>query len=83
MLARAIWEFPKVVAAAAARREPHRLTAYATNLASLFHNYYQHHRILQAPTEDKVRARLLLARAAGQTMKNALRLLGVSAPPRM
>jgi arginyl-tRNA synthetase len=83
LLARAIWEFPKVAAGAADRREPHRLTAYATNLASLFHNYYQHHRILQAPTESKVRARLLLARAAGQTMKNALRLLGVSAPPRM
>ncbi len=83
LTARAIWEFPKVVAAAAARREPHRLTAYAGTLASLFHNYYHHHRILQAPDEAKMRARLVLARAVGQTMKNALRLLGVSAPSQM
>lgn len=83
LLARAIWEFPKVVAAAAARREPHRLTAYATALASLFHNYYHHHRILQAPSETAVRARLVLTRAVGRTMKNALRLLGVSAPSQM
>ena len=83
LIARAVWEFPKVVANAAARREPHRLTAYATNLAALFHNYYQHHRILQAPNEAEVRARLVLARALGQTMKNALRLLGVSAPSHM
>jgi len=83
LLARAIWEFPKVVAAAAARREPHRLTAYATALAALFHNYYQHHRILQAPSEAAVRARLVLTRAVGRTTKNALRLLGVSAPSQM
>ena len=83
LLARTIWEFPKVVAAAAARREPHRLTAYATALASLFHNYYHHHRILQAPSEAAVRARLVLTRAVGRTMKNALRLLGVSAPSQM
>ncbi|MEE8640395.1 MAG: arginine--tRNA ligase [bacterium] len=83
LIARAVWEFPKVVANAAARREPHRLTAYATNLAALFHNYYQHHRILQAPNEAEVRARLVLTRALGQTMKNALRLLGVSAPSHM
>jgi arginyl-tRNA synthetase len=83
LTARAVWEFPKVVAAAAARREPHRLTAYAATLASLFHNYYHHHRILQAPNEAKSRARLVLSRAVGQTMKNALRLLGVSAPSQM
>ncbi|UCH77372.1 MAG: arginine--tRNA ligase [Candidatus Coatesbacteria bacterium] len=83
LLARTVWEFPSVVAGAAARREPHRLTAYAARLASLFHNYYHHHRILQASGEAKRRGRLLLARAVGQTMKNALGLLGVSAPTHM
>lgn len=82
-MARAIWEFPKAVEAAATRREPHRLTAYATGLAALFHNYYHHHRVLQAPTAAKGQARLALSRAVGQTVKNALRLLGVSAPSRM
>jgi len=83
LLARTIWEFPKYVQNAARAREPHRLTAYAATLASLFHNYYHHHRIIQAPSEAAAAARLVLARAVGQTMKNALRLLGVSAPPRM
>lgn len=83
LMARAIWEFPKAVEAAATRREPHRLTTYATGLAALFHNYYHHHRILQAPTAAKAQARLALARAVGQTVKNALRLLGVSAPSHM
>ena len=83
LLARTIWEFPKYVKNAARAREPNRLTAYATGLASLFHNYYHHHRIIQAPSEAAAQARLVLARAVGQTMKNALRLLGVSAPSRM
>ncbi len=83
LLARAIWEFPKVVADAAAHREPHRLTAYVSALAALFHSYYHHHRVLQAPTAAKVRARFVLAQAVGRTMKNALRLMGVSAPSRM
>jgi arginyl-tRNA synthetase len=83
LLARTVWEFPRCVEAAARAREPHRLSAYATGLASLFHNYYHHHRVLQAPSEAVAQARLVLARAVGQTMKNALRLLGVSAPSRM
>jgi len=83
LLARTVWEFPSVVVGAGARREPHRLTAYAGRLASLFHNYYHHHRILQASGEAKRRGRLLLARGVGQTMKNALALLGVSAPTQM
>jgi arginyl-tRNA synthetase len=83
ILARTIWEFPAYVRNAARAREPHRLTAYASNLAALFHNYYHHHRIIQAPSEAAAAARLVLARAVGRTMKNALRLLGVSAPSRM
>jgi arginyl-tRNA synthetase len=83
LLARTVWEFPKYVHNAARAREPHRLTAYAATLASLFHNYYHHHRIIQAPSEAAAAARLVLARAVGRTMKNALRLLGVSAPARM
>jgi arginyl-tRNA synthetase len=83
LLARTVWEFPKYVRNAARAREPHRITAYAATLASLFHNYYHHHRIIQAPSEAAAAARLILARAVGQTMKNALHLLGVSAPSRM
>jgi len=82
-LARKVWAFPYLVTGAAAAREPHRLTAYAGDTASLFHRYYQHHRILQAPRPAQAAARLTLARAVGQTIKNALELLGVSVPERM
>jgi len=83
VIARKVWEFPRVVGAAAARREPHRVAAFATELASLFHNYYQHNRIIRAATPAQVRGRLLLTRAVGQTVRNALELLGVSAPTSM
>lgn len=82
-LAREIWQFPLVIKTAASKREPHKVTAFATRVAGLFHNYYQHHRILQAPTQEQKEARLVLARAVGQTIKNALSVLGVSAPVRM
>lgn len=74
--------FPEEVAEAARRREPHRLTRYALDLASLFHSFYNRHRVLgQEPTLSV--ARLDLCRAVAQTLRNALALLGVTAPERM
>lgn len=74
--------FPEEVAEAAGRREPHRLTRYALELASLFHGFYNRHRVLgQEPVLSM--ARLDLCRAVAQTLRNDLALLGVTAPERM
>jgi arginyl-tRNA synthetase len=74
--------YPYVIEGAALSREPHRLTVYAKDLASLFHQFYHQHRIV---TDDAVvsAARLSLAEATMQVIKNTLLLLGVSAPRSM
>ena len=74
--------FPNVVAGAAEAREPHRLTTYAQELATAFHQFYHACRIVG---DDPVlsAARLELARATRTVLKNSLLLLGVSAPSSM
>ncbi len=74
--------FPDVVGGAARAREPHRVAYYLTELAGVFHPYYKAHRVI---TEDRVLtlARLGLAAAVGQVVRNGLGLLGVSAPETM
>ena len=85
-LLRALAEFPRVVAAAAQLREPHRVARYLEETAGKFHRFYDACRVLPmgdekpAPIHD---ARLLLVEATRTVFANGLRLLGVSAPERM
>ncbi len=81
-LLRKLAEFPEEVGAAAEKREPHRLTVYARDLATLFHAFYTRCRVLGVAPELTA-ARLALAAATRQVLANALALLGVSAPERM
>jgi arginyl-tRNA synthetase len=74
--------FPEVVENSARFLEPHRITYYLTQLASTFHGYYNHHRMIQENT-DLARARLYLALAVRIVLRNGLELLGVSAPEKM
>ena len=81
-LLKQLLKFPEVVAGAARAREPHRITGYLEDLARVAHYWYHHCRVLgEAPATE--RARLVLARAARQVLRNALSLLGLSAPDRM
>ncbi len=77
-----VYEFTGVVETAAIKKEPHLITNYVYELASMFHNYYGKHRIL---TDDKVISseNLGLIKTVQITIKNALRLIGVSAPNKM
>jgi arginyl-tRNA synthetase len=77
-----LMEYPEEVTQAALKLEPHRLPFYLGELAAQFHHYYNHHRILGEDQELST-ARLLLCRAIGTVIKNALTLLGVSAPEKM
>lgn len=74
--------FPYVVEGGASSREPHRLTAYAQELATAFHQFYHECRIVSddGPLSS---ARLLLAEATMQVLRNSLHLLGVGAPSSM
>jgi len=51
-------------------------------LAAVFHSYYNKHRVVG---EDAAlsRARLFLVNAVGIVLRNALRILGVTAPEKM
>ncbi|MBY9075619.1 arginine--tRNA ligase [Nocardioides sp. WL0053] len=85
-LLRALAEFPRVVAAAAQLREPHRVARYLEDTASAFHKFYDLCRVLPQGDEEPTdlhRARLLLVAATKTVFANGLRLLGVSAPERM
>jgi arginyl-tRNA synthetase len=76
--------FPEVVEKAARDREPHRITVFLHEYATVVHSWYHHTRAVGAPEGPATeQARLLLARAARIVLANALALLGLTAPDRM
>ena len=77
-----VYEFTNVIEASALKKEPHLITNYVYELASMFHNYYGKHRIL---TDDVniSEQRLGIIKSVGITINNALRLIGVKAPSKM
>jgi len=81
-LIKRLLQFPDLVAGAARAREPHRIAYYMTELAGVFHPYYKAHRII-TDNQALTLARLGLCAAVGQVVRNALGLLGVSAPESM
>ena len=86
VLIRTLGEFPRVLAAAAALREPHRVCRYLEDLAGDYHRFYDACRVLPQGDEqasDLHRARLALCEATRQVIANGLGILGVSAPERM
>jgi arginyl-tRNA synthetase len=85
-LLRSLAEFPRVVAAAAELREPHRVARYLEDMAGVYHRFYDNCRVLpmgDEETSDLHRARLVLVAATQTVLANGLGLLGVSAPERM
>ena len=81
-LIKTIDRFPELVEGSAQALEPHRITFFCNDLASLFHSYYNKNRVVSDDAELS-KARLFLVKCIGIVLRNALRLLGVSAPDRM
>ena len=81
-LARKVADFPEEVAAAARGLAPQRIARYAHELAGLLHSFYNSHRVITAD-RTLTSARLALIDAVRITLKNALGLLGLTAPERM
>jgi arginyl-tRNA synthetase len=81
-LIKAITRFPEVVEGAARTLEPHRLTFYLNDLAGLFHSYYNKHKVI-SDDGALTGARLSLVTSVRTVLKNALTILGVSAPEKM
>jgi len=81
-LLRKISDFPQEVAITARTLAPQRVARYVLDLAGLFHSFYNHHRVLN-PDQALQDARLVLMETTRITIKNALTILGVSAPDQM
>ncbi|HXD66736.1 MAG TPA: arginine--tRNA ligase [Solirubrobacteraceae bacterium] len=82
-LIKALVAFPDEIAEAVERRGPHRIAAYALELAQDFTAFYRDCKVVGAEPEATESFRIALSQAARQTIKLALWLLGVSAPDSM
>ncbi len=80
-------EFPRIVAQAAAMREPHRVARYLEDLAGRFHKWYDDCRVRPRDADEEItdlhRTRLWLNEATRVVLSNGLTLLGVSSPERL
>jgi len=81
-LAKKLVDFPSLVEGAAEALEPHRVAAYLLETSGLAHKWYHEHHVLDQ-AEPLRTARLVLARATQVVLRNALGILGISAPERM
>lgn len=81
-LIREILHFPETLRQVTESLEPQKITVYLRTIATAFHQFYQHHRVI---SDDRrlSRARLALVRATRTVLARGLSLLGVQAPERM
>ncbi|HSI47717.1 MAG TPA: arginine--tRNA ligase [Ideonella sp.] len=76
-------EYPEMLTGAAADLAPHDVAFYLRDLAAAFHSYYAAERFFVDGNAALTQARLALLAATRQVLRNALALLGVSAPESM
>jgi arginyl-tRNA synthetase len=82
-LIKTLASFPDEVAEAAIRRGPHRIAAYALDLAQEFTAFYRDCKVVGVKPESVESFRIALSQSARQTIALALGLLGVSVPDSM
>ena len=75
--------FPEVVASASKDRAPYKISNYIHETAEKVHAFYTECRVINRDDLEVTSSRLALCRASEIILKNALNLLGVSAPERM
>ncbi|HUP90942.1 MAG TPA: arginine--tRNA ligase [Solimonas sp.] len=75
--------YPEMLRKAAGEHEPHTLVFFLKDLAEALHSYYNLHRFLLPDDAALQAARLALIAAVRQVLRNALSILGVSAPDKM
>ena len=82
-------QFPRIVEGAAAAHEPHRVAFYLADVAAAFHAWWNmgnddpSRRFLQPDNAALTKARLELASAIGQIVRNGLAIMGVKAAEEM
>ncbi|MBE0415165.1 MAG: arginine--tRNA ligase [Dehalococcoidia bacterium] len=81
-LIRKMLQLPEVTEMAACDLEPHHLSYYALDMATILHNFYEKCRVI-SQDEALTAARLKLVEAAQIVLAKALHLMGMAAPERM
>lgn len=74
--------FPQEIEDAALTFDPSKITKYVVSVASSFHTFYNAKRV-KVEDEGLMKARIMLIKATKITIKNALDVLGITAPERM
>jgi arginyl-tRNA synthetase len=75
--------YPEMLQRALVELGPHQVAFYLRELAADLHSYYFAHKWLLDDDEPTKLARLALAAAIRQVLRNGLALIGVSAPEKM
>ena len=83
LMMKKMMEFSNILIAISETREPHRLADFVTELAGMFHKYYQKYTIVNAKSKELSQARLYLITAVKTVLRLALDLMGISAPEKM
>jgi arginyl-tRNA synthetase len=82
-LARETLRLPEVVEDGARDEETHGITTYAMELATAFHAFYRDRRVVDPEDPATSAGRLALVGVTQAAIRNALALLGISAPESM
>jgi len=82
ILIRKLLLLPELVETVAHTLEPHHLTYYAQDLATVFHSFYKQCRVISR-NESLTKARLKLVEAAKIVLAKTLHLMGMTAPENM
>jgi arginyl-tRNA synthetase len=88
-LAKEIAQYPRLIEAAAAAHEPHRIAFYLYELASVFHAHWNRGkdrpqlRFVNVARRDLTSARVAMVVALTYVLASGLRLLGVNPPDEM
>src|SRR5690625_7880219 len=62
-LLRVLGEFPQVIAVAADKRIPHKMTQYVFELSSALHSFYNAEKVLDANDVEQTKVRISLMQA--------------------
>ena len=81
-LIRSMAKMPEIIETVALSHQPHHLTFYAQDLATVFHSFYKQCRVISEDA-DLTAARLKLVLAAQIVLARTLHLMGMTAPDSM
>lgn len=76
-------QYPSILENAATEYNPSLLCNYCFALAQQFNSFFEQHSVSKAENEEKKQLRLMLIIMTAQTMRHAMKLLGIALPEKM